>query len=53
MRRCGCEEGGDCTKTTVCEVDAALEDQAEYIRSLEEQLGIDNKPDSGILEPTE
>ena len=26
---CDCERGGDCTKTTVCAIDSALEAQAE------------------------
>ena len=25
MKRCGCEDGGDCTKTTVCAVESAVE----------------------------
>ena len=34
---CGCERGGDCTKTTVCSVESALEDQAyEYEAKIEE-----------------
>ncbi len=36
---CGCELGGDCTKTTECAIQAALEDQAEeYERSIEKLL---------------
>lgn len=26
---CACERGGDCTKTTACAVDSALQDQAD------------------------
>jgi hypothetical protein len=26
---CDCERGGDCTKTTACATDSALQDQAE------------------------
>jgi len=26
---CDCERGGDCTRTTVCAIDSALERQAE------------------------
>ena len=26
---CGCERGGDCTKTSMCALDSALQDQAE------------------------
>jgi hypothetical protein len=37
-RECGCEYGGDCTKTTVCAIDSALADQADRIRELEAQL---------------
>jgi len=29
MLRCGCEEGRDCTKTTVCAVENALENERE------------------------
>jgi hypothetical protein len=33
---CACERGGDCTRTTVCAIDSALQDQAdEYERQLE------------------
>ena len=39
---CDCERGGDCTKTTVCAIDSALQDQAEEyeyrIAELEEAL---------------
>ena len=33
-RTCGCEYGGDCTKTTVCALDSALQDQADEVRAL-------------------
>jgi hypothetical protein len=26
---CGCERGGDCTRTTMCALDSALQDQAD------------------------
>ena len=29
--RCGCEDGGDCTRTSVCQVQSALEIQFEDI----------------------
>lgn len=35
---CGCELGGDCTKTTVCAIESALEDQADEIERLREAL---------------
>ena len=28
---CGCERGGDCTKTTMCAIDHALQDQADEL----------------------
>ena len=31
MKRCGCEGGGDCTKTTVCAVESAVEDAIEQL----------------------
>ena len=31
--RCGCEVGGDCTKTTVCAVESAVEDVTEELTS--------------------
>ena len=31
MKRCGCEYGGDCTRTSVCQIQSALEDQFEDI----------------------
>ena len=31
---CGCEEGRDCTKTTWCAIQTALEDQQYYIDTL-------------------
>ena len=34
---CDCERGGDCTRTTMCAVQSALEDQAgEYERRIDE-----------------
>ena len=35
MNRCGCEVGDDCTKTTMCHVQLALEDQAEEVERLQ------------------
>ena len=32
--QCGCERGGDCTKTTMCQLQSAMEDQAEEIARL-------------------
>ena len=29
--RCGCEVGGDCTKTTVCAIESAVEDAIEQL----------------------
>ena len=31
MRQCGCEVGDDCTRTTVCALESALQDQAAEI----------------------
>ena len=31
---CGCERGGNCTKTTVCAIDSALQDQAGEYRTI-------------------
>jgi hypothetical protein len=39
-RKCGCECGGDCTKTTVCAIDSALADQADRIRELEAYIKV-------------
>ena len=35
-RECGCERGGDCTKTTVCAIGSALDDQADELERLRE-----------------
>jgi hypothetical protein len=29
MRQCGCERGDDCTKTTVCAIETAVEDATD------------------------
>ena len=33
--RCGCEDGEDCTKITVCQMNEALQEQAARIEQLE------------------
>lgn len=33
---CGCERGGDCTKTTMCALQSALEDRDAEIEELRE-----------------
>jgi hypothetical protein len=30
---CGCERGDNCTKTTVCALDSALQDQADEFKA--------------------
>jgi len=35
MKRCGCENGDFCTKTTLCRVEAAVEDHKNKIELLE------------------
>jgi hypothetical protein len=35
---CGCEQGGDCTKTTVCAIDTVTEDLRDRIVELEDQI---------------
>jgi hypothetical protein len=48
---CGCERGGDCTKTTVCALANALQDQAEEFEAtlnrLDRQVAnlMDGNPD--------
>lgn len=37
---CGCERGGDCTKTTMCQLQDALEDKDAEIERLECSLVI-------------
>lgn len=37
-RECGCERGDDCTKTTVCAIESALQDQAEEHEQTAENL---------------
>ena len=38
---CACERGGDCTRTTMCAMDSALQDQAdEYDVRIEELEGL-------------
>ena len=37
-RRCGCENGGDCTKTTVCAIESAVEDATESLQAEVERL---------------
>ena len=32
---CGCEQGGDCTRTSVCQIGAALEDQQQKMEDLQ------------------
>jgi hypothetical protein len=39
---CGCEQGGDCTKTTVCAIDTATEDLRDRIVGLEAELAAAN-----------
>jgi hypothetical protein len=34
MSRCGCEDGDICTKTTVCHLESALEDQNSLVHEL-------------------
>ena len=36
MIECGCERGGDCTKTTVCAMNNALEDLREALDRVRE-----------------
>ena len=31
---CGCERGGDCTKTSVCALESAVEDELEGVEDL-------------------
>lgn len=38
MYRCGCEQGGDCTKTTHCAIQSAVEDREEQIELLRKAL---------------
>ena len=33
---CGCERGGDCTKTSMCALQSALEDKDSEIEALKE-----------------
>jgi uncharacterized coiled-coil protein SlyX len=40
---CGCERGGDCTKTTMCQVQSAIEDSEERIAELEAVIDDMNK----------
>jgi hypothetical protein len=42
-RRCGCEDGGDCTKTSVCAIDTAVEDATDALRDEIEQLTTDRQ----------
>lgn len=35
---CGCERGGDCTKTTMCALQSALEDRDAEIERLRKRL---------------
>lgn len=35
MKKCGCENGDFCTKTTLCHVEAAVEDHKNKIELLE------------------
>jgi len=36
--QCGCERGGDCTKTTMCKVQAATEDYVEVLERVRDIL---------------
>lgn len=38
IHECGCERGDDCTKTTMCHVQSAIEDSEETIISLRKTL---------------
>jgi hypothetical protein len=37
--QCGCELGDDCTKTTMCHVQTAIEDEQEEIERLTAEIG--------------
>ena len=41
--RCGCEDGRDCTKTTMCHVQTAVEDYESEIERLHELLDARDK----------
>ena len=38
MSQCGCETGGDCTKTTMCALEIVTEDLENRIEALTEAL---------------
>ena len=38
MKTCGCYYGGDCTKTTVCAVEAAVEDKEETLQQYLDEI---------------
>ena len=35
---CGCEFGCDCTKTTICAIQSAVEEKQEEIDALQEEI---------------
>ena len=38
MTKCGCETGGDCTKTTVCQCELMSDKLAEALEALEGEM---------------
>ena len=34
MRRCGCEDGNVCTKTSVCSLNSAVEETTEHMQQI-------------------
>ena len=49
--KCGCERGDNCTKTTMCAIQLALEDQGEEIERLTAELEADDKDSNYTFGP--